>query len=126
MTYRRVDDDGDMMPSHNSSEMLRDVEAVMAAVNSRLRLLSGEWWENPELGFRVPAFLWQGVRAATGAQLLSSYITAYIAETPGVRAVADVDGVVDGRVFKYKCTVVTDFGNTAEEVSQDVLLRAVS
>ena len=44
-------------------------------------------------------------------QVLASYITSYIRETPGVQDVDDVTfSVGDGRQFSYSCTVVTDNG----------------
>lgn len=115
-----------MVPIRTNTEMLNGVDAVMAAVNSRLRLLTGEWWENESLGFAVPDFLIRGVRTANGSELLSSYITAYIAATPGVQRVANVTSYTQNRRFFYHCTVVTDYGESEEEVSQDVILRAIS
>ena len=126
MVYRTLDEDGDMMPITAQSQMLIGVDAVMAAVVSRIRLLYGEWWENKELGFRVPEFLFNGVRQATGRDLLASYITSYIVDTEGVTSVQDVTTEMIDRKLKYICKVVTEYGEKEGSVDQDVLLRAVS
>lgn len=125
MVYRTVDEDGDMMPIRANSDMLSGSEAVAAAVNSRLRLLTGEWWEDEDLGFAVPDILFNGLRREQGQDLLAGYITAYIEETEGVRAVTSVHTEVSGRAMHYTCTLVTDFGEIEEEVGADVLLRTV-
>lgn len=126
MQYRTVDENGDMMPIRKSSDMLTGVRAVAAAVNSRLRLLLGEWWEDPELGFAVPDLLFNGLRREQGRELLAGYITAYIEQTEGVNTVSDVRTEIEGRAMHYTCTLITDFGETTEEVAADVLLRTVS
>lgn len=126
MRYRTLTDTGDMTPITAPSQLLTGVDAVMAAVHSRLRLLTGEWWEDPALGFRVPAYLFDGLRQTAGPALLSSYITAYIMETPGVTAVRDVQAGREGRAFRYSATVVTAYGESEGSVTEDVLLRAVS
>lgn len=126
VVYRTLDDNGDMIPIATQAQMLTGVEAVMAAVVSRLRLLAGEWWEDESLGFQVPEFLFQGVRQANGRDMLASYITAYILETEGVESVQDVSTEMDGTKMIYHCTVVTEYGTSEGRVDQDVLLRAIS
>lgn len=114
------------MPVTRQSQMLTGVDAVMAAVNSRLRLLLSEWWENQELGFRVPDFLFTGTRLPAGPEMLAGYISAYIGETENVTAVTDVSARLENRVLTYYCRIETPFGEMEGSVSQDVLLRAVS
>ena len=126
MQYRPMDSGGDMLPVLAKNQMLSGVEAVVAAVNSRLRLLYGEWWENTELGFLLPRFLFDGLRMNSGPEMLASYITAYISDTPGVVTVRNVQASVVRRTLIYSCEIVTEYGQTEEVVSQDVLLRALS
>lgn len=126
MQYRPKDSSGDMQPVISSSEMLTGVDAVMAAVDSRLRLLHGEWWEDESLGFKVPEFLFDGVRMPAGEQMLSGYITAYIAQTPEVMSVTDVQTKTEQRKLYYHCLALTPYGPAEGEVTQSVLLRAIS
>ncbi len=62
----------------------------MPTYEGRLFLLQGEWRENPGIGFPVPEYLREGRVTEADASVLSSRITAYIRETPGVRNVEDV------------------------------------
>ena len=52
MILRPVDASGDLLPVLSSSDLLSGPEAVARLVQYRLSLLRGEWWENPENGFR--------------------------------------------------------------------------
>lgn len=125
MVYRPVDNNGDMMPVTSADQMLTGVDAVMGAVHSRLRLLLGEWWEDPALGFRVPDFLFTGSRLPAGPEMLAGYISSYIGQTENVTAVTDVSAVLENRVLSYYCRIETPFGDMEGSVDQDVLLRAV-
>lgn len=87
MLCRPLDADDDMRPVGNKNQMLSGKEAVLKAVKSRLHLLLGEWWENENLGFVVPSLIYEGIRTEEGRTMLVNYITAYIAQTPGVVAV---------------------------------------
>ena len=113
MLFRPVDASGDILPVLSSSALISGPEAVALLVQDRLSLLRGEWWENPENGFFVLDIL-QGSRITEAdAAALSSQITAYVRETPGVREVEDVRFSVDGRRFSWSCSVQTKEGTAA-------------
>ena len=113
MILRPVDDTGDLLPVRSSSDLLSGAEAVALLVKDRLSLLRGEWWENPENGFFVLDIL-QGSRIPEAdVSALSSQITAYVRETPGVREVEDVRFSVSGRRFSWSCSVRTKEGTAA-------------
>ena len=110
MLLRPVDASGDILPVLVSSDLLSGPEAVAQLVQYRLSLLRGEWWENPENGFFILDTL-QGSRITEAdASALSSQISAYVRETPGVREVEDVRFSVDGRRFSWSCSVRTEEG----------------
>ena len=113
MYIRPTDASGDILPVLSSSDLLSGPEAVARLVKYRLSLLSGEWWENPALGFPVLETLWQGRITEADAQALSSQVTACIRETPGVRDVEDVRFSVSGRRFSYFCILQTEEGIAA-------------
>ena len=46
MLLRPLDASGDILPVLSSSSMLSGGPAVAVLAESRLNLLSGEWWEN--------------------------------------------------------------------------------
>ena len=55
----------------------------------------------------------QKLLTEAGASALSSVITSYIRETPGVAEVEDVRFAVSGRQFSYSCMVRTGDGSAA-------------
>ena len=113
MLLRPVDTSGDILPVLFSSALISGPEAVALLVQDRLSLLRGEWWENPENGFFILDTL-QGSRISEAdASALSSQISAYVRETPGVREVEDVRFSVDGRRFSWSCSVQTKEGTAS-------------
>lgn len=119
MILRPVDASGDMCPVASSRDLLSGPEAAALLVKHRLSLLQGEWWENPAMGFPVLEDLRSSRLTEERAKMLSSVITAYIRNTPGVRSVEDVRCGISGRELNYSCTVLT------KEGSADVVFFAV-
>ncbi len=120
MLLRPVDASGDILPVLSSSALISGPEAVALLAQDRLSLLRGEWWENPENGFFILDTL-QGSRITEAdASALSSQISAYVRETPGVREVEDVRFSVDGKRFSWSCEVMTEEGTAV--VSYDAEL----
>lgn len=124
MRYRGLDHNGDMQPAVS---ILQGTEAVGAAVESRLKLYRGEWWEDTKVGFSIPDFLHRGARLSRdGAALMTNYISSYVADTPGVKEVLDASGGVDAHQLKYSCRVRTEYGTVERSVAQDALFYAIS
>ena len=113
MILRPVDASGDILPVLYSAALLRGAPAVARLMKDRLELLSGEWWENPGIGFGILELLRSSRLTQDSASSLASFITAYIRETEGVLAVEDVAFSVSGRQFNYACTVRTEEGPAA-------------
>ena len=122
MRYRPVDKNGDLMPCGTKENVLLDADAVLEAIKSRLHLFRGEWWENESLGFAVPDLLVETVRISHDTDMLSGYITAYIAQTSGVKSVEHVQTEVEGHKMTYACSVITIFDPAEREVITDVVL----
>ena len=122
MLTRPVDSTGDILPVSNLSQLLSGKEAVAQAINLRLNFYHGEWWEDRELGFRVPDFLIRSVRSGELA-MLANYIASYVNETLGVRGVKDVEITKDHHSVSFRCTAITNEGkNTTVEVDLDGLV----
>ena len=113
MLLRPVDASGDILPVLSSSDMLSGPEAVALLVQDRLSLLRGEWWENPENGFFILETMQAGRITEADASMLSSQISAYVRETPGVRDMENVRFAVEGRRFSWACEVRTEEGSAA-------------
>ena len=111
MLLRPVDASGDILPVLSTSALVSDPESVVLLVRDRLSLLSGEWWENLSWGCEIFDMIRSGRVTENDISALSSYLSSYIAATPGVRSVEDVHTAVSGRQFTYSCHVLTEHGN---------------
>ena len=111
MIIRPADEQGDVLPVLSRADMLRGAEAVALLVRERLELLSGEWWENPAWGNAILETLKENRCTEADQQALAAYITSYIRQTPDVRDVRDVAFSVEGRRFRFTCTVGTADGD---------------
>ena len=110
MLLRPADASGDILPVLSSADLLSGPKAVALLVRDRLSLLRGEWWENPENGFFILDGMQAGRITEADASMLSSRISAYVRETPGVRDVANVRFTVEGRRLSWSCEVLTEDG----------------
>ena len=110
MICRPVDDTGDVLPVLSSAVLLRGAQAVAALVEDRLKLLSGDRWENPSWGNAVVEMLQETRLTEADQQTLASYISSYIRETEGVLNVRDPVCSVEGRRFRFSCVVETEDG----------------
>ena len=111
MTLRPVDASGDILPVLSTSALVSDPESVVLLVRDRLNLLSGEWWENPSWGCEIFNMIRSGRVTENDISALASYLSSYIATTPGARSVEDVHTAVSGRQFSYSCRVLTEQGS---------------
>ena len=110
MLLRPVDSTGDILPVLSSSDLLSGPEAVARLAYDRLNLYAGDWWENTGKGCRLLEMLRASRLTEADVPALSSYLTAYLRETPGVRSVEDVSASVAGRTFRFSCWLVTESG----------------
>lgn len=118
MRTRPLGPDGDYVPIYSLSQMASGSDAVRQVVDLRLRLNRGEWWEDEEIGFQVPEFLTESARSGD-VDLLSKYISMYISQSMGVRAIEDVLATFTGHDMTYTCVVLTDDG-TSETVEVNI------
>ena len=111
MLLRPVDSTGDILPVLSSSDLLSGPEAVARLAYDRLNLFAGDWWENTGKGCRVLQMLQASRLTSADAPALSSYLTSYLRETPGVHSVEDVTSSVSGRTFTFSCRLLTADGS---------------
>ena len=108
---RPVDASGDILPVLSAADMATGAEAVAVLAGDRLRLLSGDWWENPEWGCEILDLIRDSRLTEKDAQAVSTYLASYVRETPGVLDVRDEKWeIVDSRL-RWSCTAITAFGN---------------
>ena len=110
MIIRPTDSNGDMLPVINNSEVLAGEAADAELARDRLKLMTGDWWENPSWGNAILEMLKDSRFTEMDQQAISTYLSSYIRDTPGVLDVRDVKYAVEGRVFRYSCTIETENG----------------
>ena len=115
MSCRPVDASGDILPVLRSSDLLRGRQAAAELVRDRLRLLSGDWWENPGRGNAVPEMLKESRLTEGDRQMIWRYLTSYIRETPGVLDIREVRCSAEGGRFCCSCVIVTGDGTAGIE-----------
>ena len=110
MIHRPVDDFGDILPVISPSDVLKGVKAEKELIADRLHMLSGDWWENPAWGNMIVELLKENRYTPADQQLLASYLSSYIRDTPGVQDVREVQYSAEGRQFSFSCTIETEDG----------------
>lgn len=115
--YRRLDGEGDMVFGSGLNAFLTDLEAVTQSVQTRLKLLRGEWWERPQDG--LPLFQRILGKPCTDAQreAVDLILIETIADTRHVTGVSNAKSWFDGRAYRFTCSVQTEFGTTTVEVT---------
>ena len=104
MKMRPVDASGDILPVLSAADMATGAEAVAILAADRLRLLTGDWWENPEWGCEILDLIRDSRLTEKDAQAVSTYLSAYVRETPGVLDVRDEQWEFSGSQFRWSCT----------------------
>ena len=113
MTIRPLDADGDVLPVTASSDLLRGVRADAQLILERLQMLTGDWWENRSWGNEVVDMMKESRFTEEDQQTLATYLASYVRETPGVQEVRDMSFSVEGRQFRFTCTIETENGTAA-------------
>ena len=111
MRIRPVDPSGDILPVLSPADMVSGARAVALLAEDRLRLLSGDWWENPAWGCEILSMLQEGRQTEADARAVSTYLSAYVRDTPGVRDVRDEAWTFSDGRLQWSCTVITEYGN---------------
>ena len=110
-TIRPCDADGDILPVTAITDLMQGSVATAKLIQYRLKLLAGEWWEYPEEGNQVLQMMQDTRLTEKDADALCSYLSSYIADTPGVFSIEDAETVIEGRQVRFSCTALTREGD---------------
>lgn len=114
MKYRALDSNGDYSFGKNMQDFVANNGAVVQAINTNLKLLRGEWWEDLSEGFP----LFQNVLTVNNGSIdhvkaTDMLVKERILSTQGVKEIVSfVSSLVD-RHYSAVCTVKTSFGSIA-------------
>ena len=122
MRYRRLDENGDYSFGNNSLDYIKDNDAVVQAIKTKLYLFYGEWWEDISLG--LPMF--QSILGQVSNENLRRTVILLSAEQiQNVEGVSSVDSIVvaiSARKLTLSIDVTTEYGSS---VSTEVELYNV-
>lgn len=116
MRYRALDANGDYTFGQNGANMLVDSPAAVAqAIDTRLKLLQGEWFLDRTKGVPYDTQIVGMDTAATRDQALQTVIL----DTQGVTQIADYASYLDPetREFTMAAVVDTEYGQTTVTTS---------
>ena len=112
MKYRILDQNGDMTFGKGQQCLTYGTFAVVQAIETRMKLLKGEWFEDTEEG--LPLF--QQILGVGGTEtnitIVDSLIKSRILETTDVTGIENFSSSYDSvdRQYSYTCTVNTKYG----------------
>ena len=110
MTLRPMDETGDILPVSSVSRMCSGPSAAGILAFLRLKLYQGDWWEDESDGCEILELLRRNRISSGNLSLLSSSLSAYLAQTPGVLDVRDAEISISGHLASYSCKLVTGDG----------------
>lgn len=111
-------------PLFDTTANLTDLDAVTQAINTRLRLFLGEWWENLAIGLPVFQSILGSLGSAQNLTANQLTIQRNIEGAPYVTAVPNVSlDFTDGQLA-VQYTAQTQFGTVSSTVSAPALLTA--
>jgi hypothetical protein len=113
LIYRALDGNGDFTMGKTAKTYVSGVYAVAQAVQTRLLLLQGEWWEDTADG--LPLF--QQILNQPGSDKQLSAIDLLIKDrilgTAGVRNIASYNRTYVNRRYSFDCIINTIYGQTS-------------
>lgn len=115
MRYRRVTGTGDYSFGQSSLDYATDLEAVGQAVQTKLKLLLGEWWEDTADGLPLWQTILQQRATEDGMRTIDLLVQARILETPNVTGIVSYESAVKNRAYQATATIDTTFGQLANQ-----------
>lgn len=110
MIVHNYDAAGDWFPVHVADEVISGKEAIVQLIRFRMHLWTDEWWENPNMGLNILRLFQENRITETSLSVITTDLTNYIAEIPGVLSVENMKITTVGRTVNYSCKVYTSEG----------------
>lgn len=115
--YRKLGPNADPIRGQGLNDFLTDLAAVAQAVQTRLALWQGEWWEDLTDGLPMLQGI-LGVMGAGKSGRAALLIQQRILGTPYVIGLSNVSTTYNAaaRALTFQCTAIVSFGGTVSVV----------
>ena len=117
LTYRKLDENGDMIFGATSGGFLSDLDAMRQVIQTRLRSIRDEWWEGDPTALPWFPEILGGRATEERRQAFDLMAIDRIMDTVGVIGVSDVQSSVANHRYRFSCKVQTVYGTTTAEVN---------
>lgn len=111
MKYRKLTKDWDYSFGHGQDDYITDVDAVYQAIQTRLKLLTNEWWEDLEDGLPLFQVFVGKSNTPVNKQSMDLVAQQRIEQTAGVTGISDFESDVINRKYTINATVHTIYGD---------------
>lgn len=120
MHYRRLTATGDYVFGQGSLDYLSDADAAAQAVQTKLKLLLGEWWEDTQDG--LPLFQQILLQRATteGIQTVDLLVKQRILDVAEVTNVQIIGSGVKDRQYQAEVVIETIYGDVKDTIRLEV------
>jgi hypothetical protein len=109
--------DSDYDPVFDASASLTGTYAVAQAIDTRLKLFLGEWWENRNLGLPVFQVILGQLGSTQGLAAMTLAVQQNIQGSPYVTGTSDVSVTFTNGRLALTYTAQTQFGTVASTVT---------
>ncbi|EKQ56261.1 MULTISPECIES: hypothetical protein [unclassified Clostridium] len=119
MKYRILDTNGDYSFGKGQQNLTYGTFAVKQAIQTKLGLLKGEWWENKELGLPLFQSILGQIGVKDNISIVDTLIKKQIIGTIDVTGIESFSSIYDSanRSYLFTCKVNTKYGNITVEES---------
>lgn len=120
MRYRQLTSTGDYIFGQGNLDYVKDREAVSQAIQTRLKLLLGEWWEDLEDGLPLFQTILLQRNNDDGIRTVDLLIQERVLTTPHVTGITSFRSEVKNGQYQAWVTVDTTFGQLKETAVLEV------
>lgn len=117
LSYRLLDENGDMTFGAPSSEIISGLDAMKQALKTRLAAVKGEWWEGDRTAIPYLPDILGAVVTPRTKDTIDLMVINRIMDTIGVISVSEVNSSISNRRYHFSCNVQTVYGETIAEVN---------
>lgn len=110
MKYRKLDSSGDYTLGLGDSGYYTGADAVTQAIQTKLKMFEGEWWENLSDGLPLFQSILGDRGTASSLSTADLLVQTRIAETPGVNGITAYSSAYSKGKYTASATVSTIYG----------------